>query len=349
MWRELGGRRVGVGEPVFVVAEIGLNHGGSLERALDLVEAAAWAGASAIKLQTLDADLLVTASCPAPAHVRASSLRAFLSRFELDASAHRAVVDRARAHQLAVLATPLYEQALEMLERLEVDAYKIASGDLTCDGLIAAAASTRRPLVLSTGMSNLAEIDHALAVAHAAGANGIALLHCVSAYPTPVDQQNLRAIATLSRTFGGAVGLSDHGRTPLVSAVAMVALGGCLYERHLVLDTDDDAIDREVSSTPAELKAIVEAMEQARMALGTGEKVCQPAEEVNRTASRRGLYAARDLQPGERISSGDVVALRPMSSLPPWRAGQLVGAIARRRIAAGEPFTLADLREARAS
>src|SRR5687768_1242833 len=190
MWPRIGRRAIGPDARVFAVAELGLNHGGDLQQAIALVDAAAHAGASAIKLQTLCADRLVAPSCPPPAHVNVSSLREFFSTFELDADAHRAVVTRAREHGLAVLSTPFSEDVLPMLEELDIDAYKIASGDLTYDGLIAAVAATGKPLVLSTGMSTLAEVIRAVHVARRAGAEGIAVLHCVSAYPTPPGSEN---------------------------------------------------------------------------------------------------------------------------------------------------------------
>jgi len=342
MLLEIAGRPIGSTHPVFVVAEIGLNHGGRLTDALALVDAAATAGASAVKLQTLYAENLVAPGCPPPAHVGASSLREFFRAFELDAGGHRAVVERARRHRLAVMSTPFSECVIPMLEALDLDAYKIASGDLTNDGLIAAAAGTGRPLIISTGMSELHEVQRALAVAKDAGASRLAVLHCVSAYPTPIDSQNLNAIATLAAATGLTVGLSDHG-PGLLSAVAAVVLGASLYERHLVTADDHDAIDRAVSSTPAELRAIVEAMRQTQAALGDGIKRCLPAEAPNRTPSRRGLYAARTLRAGDVVGADDVAVLRPASQVSPSQREALVGSILSRGIAAGEPFLTADL------
>jgi N,N'-diacetyllegionaminate synthase len=348
MLHEIGGRPVGLGHRVFVVAEIGLNHAGSVDKALAMVDAAAWAGASAVKLQTLQADELVSASCPPPAHVSVRSLRDFFAAFELDAEAHRAVIHRARDLGLAVMATPFAESLVGMLESLGIDAFKIASGDLTFDGLIQAAAATRRPVVLSTGMSALLEVGRAVDVARSAGADAIGVLHCVSAYPTPRDSENLRAIATLDRYLCLPVGLSDHG-TCMTSAVAAVALGACIYERHLVLESDPDAIDRAVSSTPAELKSLIEAMERVRVALGDGRKVCQPAERSNVSPSRRGLYAARSLKAGSRISRHDVMVVRPATALPPSHLAGLIGSVLSRDVDAGSPFLATDIRMERAS
>ncbi|HEY0872336.1 MAG TPA: N-acetylneuraminate synthase family protein [Vicinamibacterales bacterium] len=342
MLREIGGRPIGRSHPVFVIAEIGLNHGGRLEAALALVDAAADAGASAVKLQTLYADSLVAPDCPAPAHVSASSLREFFRTFELDARDHRAVVDRARQHGLAVMSTPFSEDAVPMLETLDLDAYKIASGDLTHDGLIAAAARTGRPLVISTGMSDLDEILRAVQVARTNGATDLALLHCVSAYPTPSDSQNLEAIRTLADATGLPVGLSDHG-PGLLSAVIAATLGATLYERHLVASDEDDAIDRAVSSTPAELAAIIDALAQTRLALGDGIKRCLAAEAPNRIPSRRGLYAAVPLRAGDTVKPDDIAVLRPANELTPKLRELLIGTTLTRDVPAGAPFLAADL------
>jgi len=346
---EIGGRAIGADEPVFAIAEIGLNHGGDVARALRLVDAAADAGASAIKLQTLFADRLVAESCPAPAHVNATSLRDFFSTFELDAAAHRAVVARARERGLAVLSTPFAEDVVPMLASLDIDAFKIASGDLTYDGLIATVARTGKPVVISTGMATLEEAARAVRVARCAGAAQVSVLHCVSAYPTPAGSENLRAIDTLAGAIGVTVGLSDHSTGGVITAVAAVALGACLYERHLMLEDGPAAIDAAVSSTPAEFKAIVTAMEAARVALGDGRKRCLPAEAPNVIPSRRGLYARRVMRAGERVTEADVIALRPATGVGPGELARLVGSVLERDLAAGEAFQLRDIAVEKAS
>jgi N,N'-diacetyllegionaminate synthase len=342
MLHKIAGRAVGADAPVFVIAEIGLNHSGSVDRALALVDAAAWAGASAIKLQSLFADRLVASTCPAPAHVNATSLREFFAQFELSLAAHREVVDHARAQGLAVITTPFAEDIIPALEEIGFDAYKIASGDLTYDGLIAGVAATKKPLVMSTGMSNVSEIRHALAVAARAGNDAVAVLHCVSAYPAIGAAQNLKAVKSLADIFQLPTGLSDHG-SGLASAVAAATLGASIYERHLVLDGDMEAIDRAVSSTPAELRAIVTAMQEARVALGSGAKVCQSAEAVNVAASRRGLYTIRAMRAGETVRREDVAVLRPLSGLAPSQIDALIGVTLTRDIAAGAAFEASDL------
>jgi sialic acid synthase SpsE len=343
MLRNIGRFAIGGHAPLFVVAEIGLNHGGALDRALALVDGAAAAGASAVKLQTLVADRLVAESCPPPAHVSATSLREFFARFELSLDAHRAVAARARQHGLAVMTTPFAEEVIPGLRDIGFDAYKIASGDVTYHALVGAAAATGQPVVLSTGMSSVAEVRAALDAARRAGGQALAVLHCVSSYPTPLDSQNLRAIHTLQQACALPVGLSDHSDDGASTAMAAVALGACIYERHLVLDDDAGAIDRAVSSTPAQLRALIQGAERVRRALGSGRKECQPAEAVNLAASRRGLYASRLLRAGDVVTRGDVAVLRPQTTVAPFHLESLVGSVMSRDMLPGEPFVMEDI------
>jgi N,N'-diacetyllegionaminate synthase len=337
----IGRHAIGNGQPLFVIAEIGLNHGGSVDKALALVDAASRAGASAVKLQTLFASDLVAPFCPPPAHVPSESLRDFFSVFELDEDAHRRVIGRARERGLAVMATPFSLAAVDLLERVGVDAYKIASGDLTWDGLLRRTAATGKPLVISTGMGTLAEARHAVNVVRLGGGRHVALLHCVSAYPIPRGSENLRAMATLATALRVPVGLSDHGDDTFAAPLA-VALGGALYERHLVLSHADGSIDDAVSSTPEELAATIRHAARAAEALGAGEKICLPAEAVNVAASRRALYAARPLPAGHVVTAADVTALRPGTGLPAGRETDLVGCRLPRAIDAGQPFRESD-------
>ncbi len=330
----IGPRHIGKDDPLFVIAEIGLNHGGSGDVALAWVDHAARAGASAVKLQTLRASELVAPGCPPPAHVPAASLQEFFAQFELDEGTHRAVAQRARARRLAFISTPLFDEAVEWLERAGCDAYKIASGDLTHHSLIAKAARTGKPLVLSSGMASLDEVGAALECARSTGATQLAVLHCVSAYPTPDDAQNLRAIVTLAQAFGVPVGLSDHGTDPLAPALA-VALGATIYERHFVADLSVDAIDAAVSMTPPELEDVVLVARHVRRALGDGAKRPQEVEQVNIVASRRGVYARRALCAGQRITAADLVALRPETDVPATRLSSLIGGTLVRDVPAG--------------
>jgi N,N'-diacetyllegionaminate synthase len=338
---EIGGVRVGDRQPLFVIAELGLNHGGSLHRALEMVDAAAAVGASAVKLQSFTADALVAADCPAPAHVAAPSLREFFKQFEFDRAAHLEIGRRAKRHGLALVATPFSCAAIDMLVEVGVDALKIASGDLTYDELIAHASRTGLPVIMSTGMSTLAETAHAVSVARSEGCTQLALLHCVSSYPVPEGSQNLLAIQTLSRAFGGTVGLSDHARDASAVPIA-VTLGASIYERHLILP-GDQGVDRAVSSTPEQMAEIIAAARRTQAALGHGRRECLPSEAVNLTASRRALHARRSLAIGDVIAVEDIVALRPSRGLPPPLKSELVGTTVARAIEAGAPFLGHDL------
>lgn len=339
----IGGRTAGDGAPLFVIAEIGLNHDGSIDRALALVDAAAAAGASAVKVQALIAAELVAPGAPAPLHVEATSMVDFFRRFELDEAGYARLAARARERGLAFIATPFSESAVDMLTRVGVDAWKIASGDVTWERLIQRCGATGQPVIISTGMSSLQDAQRALFWATRAGSDGVALLHCVSAYPVPQGSENLRAIATLGMACRAVVGFSDHSADGFAVPLA-VAMGAAIYERHLVLHADDHSIDAEVSSTPGELAAMIRAAARTTAALGNGLKTCQPAEKGNLEPSRRALYARRRLPAGHVVSSADVIALRPAHGLGAERQRELLGQRLSRDVEAGAPFQAADLR-----
>ncbi len=336
------GRVVDPEQPLFVIAELGLNHGGDVQRALQMVDAAAGAGASAVKLQSFRADRLVASSCPPPEHVKAKSLQSFFRRFELDHGAHKVIADRAHQHGLAMVATPFDEEVVQLLEAVGCDAYKIASGDLTHDSLIERVAQTGKPLLLSTGMSHLDEIRAAVDRARAAGGRHVVVLHCVSAYPVPSGQENIRAVAELGRALNVPIGLSDHSTEPLSVPLA-VALGASVYERHFALDGVEDQIELAVSSTAAELRSLIQTAARARMVLGDGAKTCRGAEEANRTSSRRSLHAARSLAAGAVLDTTAMVALRPGTGVDPRRLPDLVGRRVVRPITSGQALSETDL------
>ena len=338
----ISGRVVDPDQPLFVIAELGLNHGGDVRRALQMVDAAAAAGASAVKVQSFRADRLVASSCPAPAHVKATSLQSFFRRFELDHEAHKAIAERAHEHGLAMVATPFDEEVVQLLEAVGCDAYKIASGDLTHDTLIERVAETGKPLLLSTGMSRLEEIRGAVDRARNAGGRHVGVLHCVSAYPVPSGQENIRAVAELGRALNVTIGLSDHSTEPLSVPLA-VALGAAVYERHFALDGVEDQIERAVSSTASELRILIQTAARARLVLGDGAKTCRGAEEANRTPSRRSLHAARSLVAGDVIDATAIVALRPGTGIDPRRLPDLVGRCVVRPVVSGQALSETDL------
>jgi N,N'-diacetyllegionaminate synthase len=338
----IGGKRIGPGCPLFVVAAIGLNHGGSLECALALVDAAADAGASAVKLQTLAGSDLRAAFCGPRAPVRASSASQFAAGFELDETAHHTIAARARSRRMALIATPLSIESVDLLQRVGVDAFKIGSGDLTFHQLIRRCAATAKPVVISTGMSTTSDVAQAIACARIAGAEDLAILQCVSAYPVPRGCENLRAIATLAAAFQLPVGLSDHASDGFAVPMA-VALGASIYERHLMLEGDGDAADLAVSSTPAEFEALVHDARRATAALGSGEKRCLSAEAMNVIPSRRSLRATRQLAAGDVVRHEDVIALRPAVGLSAAHDARLIGRRLTRDVPSGAAFVDADI------
>ncbi len=342
---EIAGHWIDPGTPMRVIAEIGLNHNGDPQLAHALIDACADAGVWAIKLQAFDAAQLLVADAPAPAHVQAASLREFFRRFELDVDVWPALVARARARGLAVIVTAFDAHAVDTFAALGVDAFKIASGDLTHALLVERVSRSGRPVILSTGMSTDGDVSNAVDWAVSSGARTVALLHCVSAYPTPDDQQNLRAIATLARHYPLPIGLSDHGMGADAALLAF-ALGATLYERHVYLP-GTDAIDAPVSSTPEELADLVRRLDRAHAAMGDGRRAPQDQERPNIVPSRRGLYARRTLAPGERIDAEDVIALRPAAGLGAEYARALVGCEVTRDIPEGSAFEPSDLTSGR--
>lgn len=336
----IGDTCIAPGQPMRVIAEIGLNHDGDAEIAHRLIDACAEAGAWAVKLQVFDAGELLTEDAPPPAHVDAASLRAFFARYELGADACDALARHARDRGLMMIATAFDAPSLRLLQGIGMDAFKIASGDLTHVQLIEQVARAGRPLILSTGMSTEPEVRAAVAWAQGAGASTLALLHCVSAYPTPDAEQNLAAVGTLARAFPLPVGLSDHGMGPDAALLAF-AQGATLYERHVYLP-GTDAIDAPVSSTPDDLADLVRRLARAAAAMGDGVRVPRAAERANLAPSRRGLYARRAIVAGQVIAEADIVARRPVTALGAEYAHALIGRRAPRDVPAGAPFAPGD-------
>jgi N-acetylneuraminate synthase/N,N'-diacetyllegionaminate synthase len=340
---EIGRRRIGPGEPLFVVAEIGSHLEGSLDRALILVDAAAAGGADAVTFQTAGKKQVgPTGSHLAPtgAEDRVPGSR---EQWALDEPALQAIAAKARSCGLAVIATPSSLPAIDMLERINVDAYKIASGDLTYHGLIDYCSRTRKPVLLSTGMATVSEIQQSIWSAARAGGRHTALLHCVSSHPVTRGSDNLRAISTLAGTFGLPVGLSDHAPSAAAVPIA-ISLGATLYTRHLRLEGDDDSlVNRRISSTPAELAEIVRVAAETAAALGHGRKECLHVEQDNLVSSRRSLRATRSLPAGHVVGADDIAVLRPGTGLPPECEADLIGVRLTRPVDDGAPFLACDL------
>jgi N,N'-diacetyllegionaminate synthase len=333
----IGPRRVGPGEPVFVIAEAGVNHNGDLELARRLVDAAADAGADAVKFQTFRAEAVAAADAPKAAYQLETtggeeSQLEMLRALELGEDAHAELKRAAEERGLVFLSTPFDAASVALLDGLKVDAFKVSSADLTNAPLLEEIASRGRPVLLSTGMADLEEIAAALAVL---GDVGTILLHCVSSYPAPPEEANLRALRNMAERFGVPVGYSDH-TVGYEVALAAVALGACALEKHVTLDRALPGPDHRASLEPGELAELVRSVRTVETSLGDGVKRPTESELANRSLARRSLHAAADLAPGTVLAGDMLVALRPGSGIPPGRLAEVIGRRLARPLAAGE-------------
>ena len=328
-----------------VIAEAGVNHNGDLALARRLVEAAAAAGADAVKFQTFTAADLATAAAPKAAYQTsndgAGSQREMLELLELSPAQHRELAAHCRSCGIAFLSTAFGLPELELLLDLGIGAIKVPSGEIThrplLEAMAAAASSRPMPVYLSTGMSTLGEVEAALEVFLEAGVprQAITLMHCLSAYPAPEEQINLRALASLAAAFGCPVGYSDH-TLGLTAPVAAVALGAVVIEKHLTLDVHLPGPDHRASLEPEPFAAMVAAIRSCERMLGDGRKQPQPAEQNTRQVARRSLRAARFIAAGQSFQQDDLICQRPADGLSPMRYPQLLGRPAPRSYQPGE-------------
>ncbi len=339
----LGDRLVGPGQPVYVVAEISANHRGRLEEAERLVLAAKQSGADAVKLQTYTPDTM-TIDCDRPEFiVRGGTPWDGRRLYDLYQEAHTPWEWQPRLKRLAdevgiaLFSTPFDATAVDFLEQVGVPAYKIASFELVDLALVRRAAATGKPLVLSTGMATPGEIDEAVSAAREAGARAIALLHCVSAYPAPPEQMDLQAIPRLAQAYGVPVGLSDH-TLGIAAAVAAVALGACLVEKHLTLSRAAPSLDSEFSLEPRELKALVDAVRTVERAI-CGESRSSTGPESASRRLRRSLFVVEDVRAGQALSARNVRSIRPGHGLAPRHLDAILGRRAAQDIARGTPLS----------
>ncbi len=354
-------------ERVRVIAEAGVNHNGDLGLALRLVDAAADAGADVVKFQTFRAEALATAGAAKAAYQvkntrAAGSQLEMLRRLELAPADHHVLIERCRRRGIAFMSTAFDADSLAFLATLDMPAIKLPSGDLTCAPLLLLAARLRRPLIVSTGMGTLAEVEQALGViafgltrddeprgradfeaAYADPATReilrrhVTLLHCVTQYPAPPETVNLRAMDTLGAAFGLRVGYSDHTSGTAVT-IAAVARGATTIEKHFTLDRQLPGPDHAASLEPAELAAMVQAIRTVESALGHAHKGPVPAEVGNRPVARRSLVAARPIRRGDILQAEMLIAKRPGTGLSPFLLWELIGRPATRDYATDDPI-----------
>ncbi|MFM5614952.1 pseudaminic acid synthase [Aeromonas veronii] len=325
----------------YVIAELSANHNGNLDRALAIMTAAKAAGASAVKLQTYRPDT-ITLKSDRPEFQIHGGLWDGHSLYDLYEWAHtpwewhQALFAKGRELGLTVFSSPFDFSAVDLLESLDCPAYKIASFELVDLPLIRYAAQTGKPLIMSTGMANEAEITAAVEMALKHGNGQLALLHCVSGYPAPAAEYNLRAIPMLRQRFGIEVGLSDH-TLGSATAIAATALGATLIEKHFTLARADGGPDCAFSMEPAELTELVASVNTAHAALGVADYQLTASEQGNR-AFRRSLYLVKEMVAGEVLTAEHIKSVRPALGLPPADYDRLIGKRVNRDMAANQPL-----------
>ncbi|MCH7871994.1 MAG: N-acetylneuraminate synthase family protein [Planctomycetes bacterium] len=325
----IGRHRVGPPHPAFIVAEAGVNHDGSLDKALRLVDAAADVGADAVKFQMFRADDLVTATAETAAYqreaTRHSSQRDLLAKLELSLEQFRTLRDRCDNRSIAFLATPFGAREIDWLTELGAPAIKIASTDLTNAPLLGLAAATGAALILSTGAADKREIDDAVALVRQKRAGDrLILLHCVSAYPTPLSAINLRAIATLRRRYAVPCGLSDHTVSTQTGGWA-VASGADVLEKHFTLDPDAPGPDHAMSLDPSQMKDYIRHVRDAETALGDGRVGVTECQREVRLVAGRSVVATVDIKAGTRLTPDMMGLKRPGTGIAPTELERIAG------------------------
>ncbi len=340
----LCGKPVSSGSKVLVIAEIGINHDGSVGRARKLIDAAAECGADAVKFQTFRADRLLLASQDRLPQQEAGneSVYDLFRRLELSRQDHLELKEHADRRGIHFLSTPFDEESADFLDALGVPAFKVASSDLTHRPLLRHLASKGKPIMLSTGMSYLNEVEEAVQTLRESGAQEFLLLHCVSSYPAPPDALNLRSIQTLHEHFGVPVGFSDHSQGILFSLIA-AALGARVLERHFTLDRNAPGPDHRLSLEPDELRTLIRDLVLVEASLGNGCKHPAAAEEQGRLSSRRSIVAAVDIRRHEIINPGMITCKRPAGGLDPREFDRLIGCRTRRDLARDSVLHWADV------
>jgi N-acetylneuraminate synthase len=333
---QIGDRHIGPGHPAFVIAEIGNNHDGSIRQAERLIDAAAEAGADAVKFQTHIAHAEMLPSTPTPPHFDEPRY-AFTQRMELTLDDHRRLQAHAAERRVVFFSSPFSVEAAELLVELDVPLYKIASGEVTNPPLLEAVAATGKPVLLSTGMSGLDAIERAIDTLGRHGSEVI-VLQCTSSYPCPPEQVNLRAMVAMGARFGLPFGLSDH--TPDVwTSVAAVALGANVIEKHFTLSKRLYGPDHHASLVPEELQRLVEGIRVTELALGSDAKVLDPSHDAVRATFEKSVVARVAVPAGTVLSAEMLTTKRPGTGIPAARIAELIGRKAARPL---EPDALVE-------
>lgn len=324
----IGGRQIGKNQPAFIVAEAGVNHNGDIKLAKYLIDVAAKSGADAVKFQTYKTEELVTMNAPQPKYQKRNSRAAnqfeMLQRLELSESEFRELFNYCDRKKILFLATPFDYQSLLFLDRLGVPAFKVSSGDLTNLPFLAKVAGCGKPTILSTGMSDLLEIKAAVRAFFAAGNKKLILMHCTSCYPTEYADVNLRAMAVIRQTFDLPVGYSDHTIGAEV-AIAAVALGACVIEKHFTLDKNLPGPDHKASNEPEEFERLVRSIKNLERSLGDGIKTVRKCELGVKLSARKSVVVLHDLPKGTNLKAEMLAIKRPGNGIEPKYFSRLIG------------------------
>jgi sialic acid synthase SpsE len=342
----INGRTIGPGAPVFVIAEAGSNHNGRREMALELIDAAANAGADAVKFQTFQAQRLYPRTAGTSDYLgSAMPIYDIIEAMEMPPDWLPELRERAHALNLAFISSPFHEEAVTALEPF-VDAFKVASYELTHAPLLERVAAAGKPVILSTGASTLEETRTAVAQLQRSGCDALVVLQCTAAYPTPLEAANVRALVTLADELDVLTGLSDHTRDPTAAPMTATALGAVVIEKHFTLSNALPGPDHAFAVEPDELARLVQAVRRVEAVLGTGIKAIDPVEDELRHFARRSIFATRAIRAGERFTRDNVDVLRHgklAAGLPPDALPEVLGASAARDIAADTALTREDL------
>lgn len=339
---QFGNRCLGEGHPALIVAEAGINHNGDLETAKEMIRMAAACGADAIKFQVFRAEEFVGAGQEyayetGGKQVRESMLEMF-RRYELPYRAHAELAACAREAGILYFSTPADLEALKVLVEIGVPAIKVGSDDLTNLPLLRAFASAGLPMVISTGMARLGEVEDAVEAIRAVGNDDIVILHCISLYPTHIEEVHLRRMETLRRAFDVPVGFSDHSEG-VAAAIGAAALGACFIEKHFTLDNRRIGPDHRFSADPTTLSRLVAGVRDVEAALGRSVFALSPEEEAMRRDCHRSIVARVPIAPGTRLAPEHLTLKRPGTGLPPREWNNVVGRVARVSLAADQPIT----------
>lgn len=334
---------MGSEHPVLIVAELSANHHQSLATARETIAAAAAAGADAIKLQTYTPETITFPSSDEVFRVKGGSVWDGRTLFDLYSEAHtpwewhEELFEYARSLGLICFSSPFDPSAIDLLERLSTPAYKVASFEITDTPLIRLMAATGQPVVISTGIATLAEIDRALDTCLEVGNDQVVLLKCTSAYPAALSEMNLRTMVDMAEKFGSLVGLSDH-TTGHTASTAATALGACMIEKHLTLDRSAGGPDSGFSLEPSEFAEMVRRVRDTETALGTVNYELTPGSAGNRQFARS-LFVVKDVEPGDSVNSENVRSIRPSDGLPPMLLPQVTNRKFTEHVKAGTPLT----------